>query len=45
MAAQQKVLIVGGGPVGALTALYAATRGYQVDLYEFRDGQPHLTTT
>jgi NADPH-dependent 2,4-dienoyl-CoA reductase/sulfur reductase-like enzyme len=34
----QKVLVVGGGPVGALTALYAARRGYQVELYDLRDG-------
>jgi kynurenine 3-monooxygenase len=35
----QKVLVVGGGPVGALTALYAARRGYQVELYDLRDGE------
>ncbi|EFE42759.1 hypothetical protein TRV_02479 [Trichophyton verrucosum HKI 0517] len=33
----QKVVVVGGGPVGALSALYAARRGYQVELYELRD--------
>lgn len=35
----QKVVVVGGGPVGALSALYAARRGYQVELYELRDGR------
>lgn len=33
-----KCLIVGGGPVGALAALYAANRGWQVELYELRGG-------
>lgn len=33
-----KCLIVGAGPVGALAALYAAKRGWQVELYELRGG-------
>ncbi|KAJ4148444.1 hypothetical protein LMH87_002912 [Akanthomyces muscarius] len=37
MAPPQKVVVVGGGPVGALSALYAARRGYAVELYELRD--------
>ncbi|KAL4973881.1 kynurenine 3-monooxygenase [Aspergillus desertorum] len=34
--AKQKVVIVGAGPVGCLAALYAATRGDDVELYELR---------
>ena len=30
--------VVGAGPVGALAALYAARRGYEVDVYELRGG-------
>ncbi|KAK2754487.1 hypothetical protein FQN54_006888 [Arachnomyces sp. PD_36] len=37
MSSQQKIVVIGGGPVGALSALYAARRGYQVELYELRD--------
>ena len=33
-----KCAVVGAGPVGALTALYAARRGYEVDVYELRGG-------
>jgi 2-polyprenyl-6-methoxyphenol hydroxylase-like FAD-dependent oxidoreductase len=35
----QKIVVVGGGPVGALSALYAARRGYDVELYDLRDGE------
>lgn len=35
---RQKVVIVGAGPVGSLAALYAASRGDQVELYELRGG-------
>ena len=35
----QKVLVVGAGPVGALTGLYAAERGDDVHVYELRDGK------
>ncbi|KAM3555302.1 hypothetical protein MY1884_005664 [Beauveria asiatica] len=36
MAPPQKMVIVGAGPVGSLAALYAARRGYQVEVYELR---------
>ena len=35
---KQKVVVVGAGPVGALAALYAATRGDEVEIYELRGG-------
>ena len=35
---QQRVVVVGAGPVGALAALYAARRGDTVEVYELRDG-------
>ncbi|KAI7542201.1 hypothetical protein KC316_g15329, partial [Hortaea werneckii] len=31
-----KCLVVGAGPVGALSALYAARRGWDVEVYELR---------
>ena len=34
----QKVVIVGAGPVGSLAALYAANRGDDVHVYELRAG-------
>lgn len=37
--AAQKVVIVGAGPVGSLAALYAASRGDDVELYELRGGK------
>lgn len=33
-----KIVIVGAGPVGALAGLYAAQRGYLVEIYEGRQG-------
>ena len=34
----KKTVVVGAGPVGALAALYAATRGDEVEVYELRNG-------
>jgi kynurenine 3-monooxygenase len=34
-----KVVIVGAGPVGSLAALYAASRGYQVEVYDLRSSE------
>ncbi|KAK7921591.1 Kynurenine 3-monooxygenase [Apiospora marii] len=42
-----KVVICGGGPVGALAAIYAGLRGHEVEIYEMR-GDPRCeekTTT
>lgn len=38
MADSPKCLVVGAGPVGALAALYAAKRGWQVEVYDLRGG-------
>jgi kynurenine 3-monooxygenase len=35
---RQKTVVVGAGPVGSLAALYAATRGHDVEIYELRGG-------
>jgi NADPH-dependent 2,4-dienoyl-CoA reductase/sulfur reductase-like enzyme len=35
----QKVVVVGAGPVGSLAALYAASRGDDVEIYELRGGK------
>jgi kynurenine 3-monooxygenase len=34
----QRTVVVGAGPVGCLAAIYAATRGDSVELYELRGG-------
>lgn len=34
----QKVVVIGAGPVGSLAALYAAARGDDVHIYELRNG-------
>jgi 2-polyprenyl-6-methoxyphenol hydroxylase-like FAD-dependent oxidoreductase len=36
------VVIVGGGLVGSLAAVMFAKRGWQVELYEMRKGEPIL---
>ena len=40
-----KCLVVGAGPVGALAAIYAAKRGWDVEVYEFRGGISALLQT
>lgn len=35
----RKILVVGAGPVGALTALSLHRRGWEVEVWESRDGQ------
>ena len=39
---RQKVVVVGAGPVGTLAAIYAAGRGDDVEVYEFREGNLFL---
>ena len=36
---REKVIVVGAGPVGLLAALYAASRGNDVEVYELRGGE------
>lgn len=38
MSARSKFVVVGAGPVGSLAALYSAQRGYDVEIYELRNG-------
>ena len=38
MKQKEKVVVVGAGPVGSLAALYAASRGKEVEIYELRGG-------
>ncbi len=35
----QRIVVVGAGPVGSLAALYAGTRGDEVEIYELRGGE------
>jgi kynurenine 3-monooxygenase len=42
---KDKIIVVGAGPVGALAALYAAQRGYTVELYELRGDIRDSSTT
>ena len=39
---QRKALVVGAGPVGALTALSLHRRGWDVEIWESREGQSDL---
>jgi kynurenine 3-monooxygenase len=39
---RQKLVVVGAGPVGSLAALYAATRGDDVEIYELRGGRRRM---
>jgi 2-polyprenyl-6-methoxyphenol hydroxylase-like FAD-dependent oxidoreductase len=41
----QKVVVVGAGPVGSLAALYAAVRGFEVEVYELRAGESYISQT
>jgi kynurenine 3-monooxygenase len=36
---KEKLVVIGAGPVGSLAALYAAKRGYDVEIYELRSGK------
>ena len=36
---QRKALIIGAGPVGALTALCLHRRGWEVEIWESREGE------
>lgn len=42
---RQKYVVVGAGPVGSLAALYAAKRGYDVEIYELRGGKCKFHTS
>ncbi|EHY51938.1 kynurenine 3-monooxygenase, mitochondrial precursor [Exophiala dermatitidis] len=41
----KKVVVVGAGPVGSLAALYAASRGADVEVYELRNDLRNAETT
>ncbi|ETN38570.1 uncharacterized protein HMPREF1541_06607 [Cyphellophora europaea CBS 101466] len=43
--APRKIAVIGAGPVGALAALYAATRGDDVEVYELRTDLRDSTTS
>lgn len=40
---RQKIVVVGAGPVGSLAALYAASRGDDVEIYELRGGKRSIS--
>jgi glycine/D-amino acid oxidase-like deaminating enzyme len=40
-----KIVVIGAGPVGALSALYAAQRGHDVEVYELRNGMSFSLNT
>jgi len=37
--AQKKAVVIGGGPVGSLAALYFSKSGWDVEIYELRPGE------
>lgn len=45
MEKKQKIVVIGAGPVGSLAALYAASRGNDVEIYELRGGKHGLFST
>ncbi|KFX94915.1 hypothetical protein O988_06083 [Pseudogymnoascus sp. VKM F-3808] len=42
---KSKIVVVGAGPVGALAAIYAADRGFEVEVYELRNDLRDPSTT
>ncbi|KAK4223670.1 putative monooxygenase [Podospora fimiseda] len=42
---KQKIVVIGAGPVGSLAALYAASRGNDVEIYELRGDLRDPSTT
>ncbi|KAK4130593.1 FAD/NAD(P)-binding domain-containing protein [Trichocladium antarcticum] len=42
---KQKIVVIGAGPVGSLAALYAASRGDDVEIYELRGDLRDPSTT
>lgn len=44
MGKRQKIVVIGAGPVGSLAALYAASRGDDVEIYELRSGELFSST-
>ncbi|KFY05686.1 hypothetical protein V492_08358, partial [Pseudogymnoascus sp. VKM F-4246] len=42
---KSKIIVVGAGPVGALAAIYAANRGFEVEVYELRNDLRDPSTT
>ncbi|EDN11339.1 kynurenine 3-monooxygenase [Histoplasma capsulatum] len=44
-ATKEKIVIVGAGPVGSLAALYSASRGDDVEVYELRADLRNASTT
>ncbi|KAK4171778.1 putative monooxygenase [Triangularia setosa] len=45
MEKKQKIVVIGAGPVGSLVALYAASRGNDVEIYELRGDLRDPSTT
>ncbi|OBT76015.1 hypothetical protein VF21_03528 [Pseudogymnoascus sp. 05NY08] len=42
---KSKIVVIGAGPVGALAAIYAAERGFEVEVYELRNDLRDPSTT